>query len=311
MSTYRILVLRALGLGDLLTAVPALRALRRAHRSAHITLAGPVALAALLPAGLVDEVRDARSLAPLDADLAGADLAVNLHGRGPQSTTVLDDIRPHRLLAFGRTSTWRADEHEVHRWCRLLSESGFPADPCQLDLDVPDDPPLARGALLVHPGAAQLSRRWPVERWAQVARRLQGSGRVLVTGSTQERPLARQVVAAAGLPSAACVAGATDVRGLAALIGCARLLVSADTGVAHLATALRTPSVVLFGPTSPQLWGPPPERMQHQVLWAGRAGDNFAGRVDPGLLELTVDQVVDSVDALLSHPARIPEPMPR
>jgi ADP-heptose:LPS heptosyltransferase len=304
-SAYRILVLRALGLGDLLTAVPALRGLRRAYRTAHITLAGPAALAALLPAGLVDEVRETAPLASLDVDLAGVDLAVNLHGRGPQSAALLADTRPHRLIAFGRTSTWTADEHEVHRWCRLLSESGIPADPTELDLEMPDAPPLVRGAVLVHPGAAQLSRRWPVERWAQVARRLQEAGPVLVTGSAGERPLAEQVVAAAGLPAAACVAGATDVRGLAALIGSARLLVSADTGVAHLATALRTPSVVLFGPTSPRLWGPPLERSWHRALWAGRDGENFGDRVDPGLLELTAEQVTSEAAALLTQSASL------
>lgn len=305
MSAYRILVLRALGLGDLLTAVPALRGLRRAYRTAHIILAGPAALAALLPAGLVDEVRETAPLASLDVDLAGVDLAVNLHGRGPQSAALLADTRPHRLIAFGHTSTWTADEHEVHRWCRLLSESGIPADPTELDLEMPDAPPLARGAVLVHPGAAQLSRRWPVERWAQVARRLQEAGPVLVTGSAGERPLTEQVVAAAGLPAAACVAGATDVRGLAALIGSARLLVSADTGVAHLATALRTPSVVLFGPTSPRLWGPPLERSWHRALWAGRAGENFGDGVDPGLLELTAEQVTSEAAALLTQSASL------
>ncbi len=300
MSADRIVVLRALGLGDLLTAVPALRALRRAFPDARITLAGPAALAALLPAGLVDEWCDTRPLAALDADLIGADLAVNLHGRGPQSTAVLVATAPRRLVSYGVTSTWREDEHEVHRWCRLLTEAGMPADPGELDLEIPDVEPLAREAVLVHPGAAQPSRRWPVQRWAEVARRLQRLGPVLVTGSAGERSRAEAVTAAAGLPAQACVAGATDVRGLAALVGHARLLVSADTGVAHLATALRTPSVVLFGPTSPRLWGPPPDRSRHRVLWAGHTGDNFAGRVDPGLLELTAEQVVDSAQGLLA-----------
>ncbi|MGI8537151.1 MAG: glycosyltransferase family 9 protein [Mycobacteriales bacterium] len=299
MSADPIVVLRALGLGDLLTAVPALRALRRAHPAARITLVGPAPLAALLPAGLVDEARDTAPLAPLDADLVGADLGVNLHGRGPQSTDLLRATAPRRLVSFGVTSTWWTDEHEVYRWCRLLTESGMAADPGELDLEVPDAEPLARDAILVHPGAAQVSRRWPVQRWAEVARRLTVAGPVLITGSTGERGLAEQVTAAAGLPPEACVAGNTDVRGLASLVGHARLLISADTGVAHLATALRTPSVVLFGPTSPRLWGPPSERLRHRVLWAGRTGDNFADRVDPGLLELTSDQVVDSAWGLL------------
>lgn len=301
MSPARVVVLRALGLGDLLTAVPALRALGRAQPSAHITLVGPAGPASLLPAGLVDEVRHSAPLTPLDPDLAFPDLAVNLHGRGPQSTRLLQELRPRSLVAYGVSATWRADEHEVSRWCRLLSEAGMPANPTELDLPVPDRPTVL-GAVLVHPGAAQESRRWPVERWAEVARELQREAFVLVTGSESERPLAQAVVDAAGLPPGACVAGDTDLLGLAALVGAARLLVSVDTGVAHLATALRTPSVVLFGPTPPQLWGPPADRPQHRVLWAGRTGDNFADRVDAGLLELTPGEVVAAAQEQLAAP---------
>jgi hypothetical protein len=57
---------------------------------------------------------------------------------------------------------------------------------------------------------------------------------------------------------------------------------------------------VLFGPTPPSLWGPPADRPQHRVLWAGRTGDNFADEVDPGLLELLPDDVLAAADALLA-----------
>jgi len=71
-----------------------------------------------------------------------------------------------------------------------------------------------------------------VQRWAEVARRLQDCGRVLVTGSAGEREVAEQVIAAAGLPPEACVAGDTDLCGLASLVGHARLLV--PTPVWHI-----------------------------------------------------------------------------
>jgi ADP-heptose:LPS heptosyltransferase len=69
----------------------------------------------------------------------------------------------------------------------------------------------------------------------------------------------------------------------------------ADTGVAHLATALGTPSVVLFGPTPPARWGPPPERTRHRVLWAGRSGDPNGDRPDPGLLTLQPRDVLEAI----------------
>ena len=65
----------------------------------------------------------------------------------------------------------------------------------------------------------------------------------------------------------------------------------------HLATALGTPSVVLFGPTDPARWGPP-EAGPHRVLWAGRTGDPHGDRPDPGLLTITVDEVARAVASL-------------
>ena len=85
-----------------------------------------------------------------------------------------------------------------------------------------------------------------------------------------------------------------------ALVAAARLLVSPDTGVAHLATAFGTPSVVLFGPTPPARWGPPADRPQHRALWAGRTGDNFAPAPDAGLLQLTVEQVLQAARLALN-----------
>ena len=80
---------------------------------------------------------------------------------------------------------------------------------------------------------------------------------MVVTGSAAERPLATAVAVRAGLPPAAVLAGRTDLLGLAALVAGARLVVCGDTGLGHLATAYRTPSVLLFGPTPAEGWGPP------------------------------------------------------
>ena len=295
---HDVLVLRALGLGDLLTAVPALRGVRRGL-GGRVVLAAPAALGPVaLLSGAVDEVLDAAPLAPLPA-LSPA-VAVNLHGCGPQSTAVLRATRPGRLLAYDVPGgpAWDENEHERLRWCRLLTSYGLAADPDDLDLDPPKREPLARDVVLVHPGAAYASRRWPAERWAAVAQALDRRGeRVLVTGSPDEGDLAREVAERAGLPGDAVVAGRTGLLALVALVAAARLLVSGDTGIAHLATAVRTPSVVLFGPASPERWRPPADRPQHRVLWSGRTGDVFADTPDPGLLTLTPGDVLREADA--------------
>jgi ADP-heptose:LPS heptosyltransferase len=308
----RVVALRALGLGDLLTAVPALHALRAAHPRAELAVAAPRALAPLIRLAGCTPI-DAAPLRPLCAAAGGADLLVNLHGRGPQSHAVALAAAPRRLIAFAhaavpqtrRMPAWRAGEHEVLRWCRLLAESGIPADPARLDLPAPPLPAelaYARGATVIHPGAASAARRWPAARYAVVAADEAAASRsVVLTGAAAERPLALRVAGVAGLPPAAVLAGRTDLQGLAAVVAHAGRVVCGDTGVAHLATAFGVPSVVLFGPTSPQTWGPPPARAdRHRELWAGRTGDPHADQPHDGLLEIAPRAVLDQLAALPS-----------
>lgn len=303
----RVVVLRALGLGDLLVAVPALRVVRDAFPAHHRTLVAPAALAPLV--ALLDDAVD--TVAPADFrttvgrvpdELAGSDVAVNLHGRGPQSHRALQALRPSRLVAFANAAAgcdgpdWDPGEHERVRWCRLL---GAPerADDFRLPTP-PARPPAVAGATVVHPGAAAAARRWPADRWAAVARHERAKGRpVLVTGGPAEVDLAKAVALRAGLDGSAVLAGHTDVAALAAVVAAAGRVACADTGVAHLATAFATPSVVLFGPVPPQRWGPPASG-PHIALWAGRTGDPHADRPDPGLLRLTVDTVTGALDTL-------------
>jgi ADP-heptose:LPS heptosyltransferase len=290
--------------------VPALRALAAAFPDGRRRLAGPAALAPL--ARLADpelEVVGVPPLAPLPPALHGADVAVNLHGRGPQSHAVLRAAGPRLLIAFAHPDfpeagdiEWREEEHEVRRWCRLLTGSGVPADPARLDLEVPPAWPVpahARDATVIHPGAASPARRWPAERWAVVARAERAAGRgVVLTGGPGERGLATEIAVRADLGPDAVLAGCTDVTGLAATVAAAGRVVCGDTGVAHLATAFGVPSVVLFGPTPPELWGPPADRPWHLALWAGRRGDPHADQPHEGLLAIAPEDVVAALEGL-------------
>jgi ADP-heptose:LPS heptosyltransferase len=75
-------------------------------------------------------------------------------------------------------------------------------------------------------------------------------------------------------------------------------VVCGDTGVGHLATAFGTPSVLLFGPTPPALWGPPASRPQHRVLHHGGRGDPHGATLDPALAAISVADVLREIDAL-------------
>ena len=304
----RILALRALGLGDLLTAVPALRALKDHHPDADLALATTPAMAALagaLPG--VDRVMAVEELGALPATEVRPDLAVNLHGSGPESHRRLLDLDPARMIAFRHPAVpqvhgpdWDAHEHEVVRWCRLLEASGIPADPTRRAVDPPPGsvPPRALGATVVHPGAKSAARRWPADRFAAVAHHAHATGhRVVVTGSPGERGLAERVARDAELPSASVLAGRTDVVDLLRVVAAAGRVVCGDTGVAHVASATGTPSVVLFGPMDPARWGPP-DRPEHTVIWHGREGDPLADEPFPGLLDIAVSEVVAAMDDL-------------
>jgi ADP-heptose:LPS heptosyltransferase len=122
--------------------------------------------------------------------------------------------------------------------------------------------------------------------------------RVAITGGPSERRLARDVAIWAGLPADAVLAGRTDLRDLAAVIGAAGRVVCGDTGVAHLATAFGVPSVLLFGPTSPETWGPRGADGRHRVLWAGRIGDPHGLLPDRGLLEIEASDVLAELASL-------------
>jgi ADP-heptose:LPS heptosyltransferase len=307
----RLLVLRALGLGDLLVAVPALRALRRRYPSHRLVLAGPAALDPLARAtGAVDEtLPTAAPEALVWADRPPPDIVVNLHGVGPQSHGALDATRPRQRIGL-RAPGWagpewadiaRAHPHERERWCAVVEAFGVPADPTDLTLDV--RVPAPNGDVVVHPGAAYGAKRWPAERFALLTARLAGAGhRVVVTGSSLEVPLARGVAERAGLSADRVLAGRTDITGLVDAVAGAALVVCGDTGVAHLATALGTPSVVLFGPTPPHQWGPP-DGGPHLVLTdpGRRRGDPFAEDPDPALLGVDVDEVTHAANVLLSR----------
>ncbi|MFI6074400.1 glycosyltransferase family 9 protein [Actinoplanes sp. NPDC051343] len=325
-----ILVLRALGLGDLATAVPAIRGLRTVYPAEPLALAAPVGLTPLIDLiGGVSAVVDTPGLdARLPDDLQPA-IAVNLHGSGPESHRLLQAVSPSKLWAFRNAEAGHFDgppwifappqtaphpgwvgptvapgpddpirlstgeEHEVARWCRLLDHYGVPADREELGLATPNIE-VPRGLTIIHPGAKSGTRRWPPERFAAVARALRADGhRIVVTAGGDERPLGVRVAEAAGLTGHDVPT--TGLGELAALVAHARLVISGDTGISHLATAYGTPSVTLFGPMSPERWGPP-DRAYHRKLWKGTRSEpgDRPGPPHPALLAIGEKEVLEA-----------------
>ena len=312
------LALRALGLGDFLTGLPALSLLKEALPGHSVVLAAPAVFAPLVPyATAIDHLVPARELMPLDRRYTGVDVAVDMHGKGPESRLLLAELRPARLVGFADPAAglpgppWYAAEHEVARWCRLIATAfdlpDMPYPSVVGAVDVPEDDDVVEGLTLVHPGAAAASRRWPADRFAEVAAQLSREGhQVVVTGGNAERSLAEEVASASGVQ----VMLDLPLLRLLSVVAGARLVVCGDTGIAHVASNYRTPSVLLFGPVSPARWGPPDDPA-HRVIFSGvGAGDPHGSEPDAALLRITVPEVLDCVHQVLGvvDADRQPEP---
>lgn len=302
-----LLALRTLKLGDLLVAVPAVRALRRGFPDHRLVLAVPGWLEPLVE--LIDGVDVLLPTAGLDEPLPVApgriDVAVNLHGSGPESRRIIDALAARLTIAHRvpeidgetpadpRMPEWRPDLLERRRWVRLVEAFGVAGDENEVALRSSARRSGIRGATVIHVGAFYGSRQWPVERFAAVAEALRADGHdVVFTGSVAERERALAVSRRGRFDDATVLAGALGLGEFAALVEDARLVVSADTGAAHLASAYERPSVVLFGPAAPENWGPPPG--PHVVLTdpSRRRGETFSAEPDPALLAVTVEQVL-------------------
>ncbi|NQD87044.1 glycosyltransferase family 9 protein [Paenarthrobacter sp. CM16] len=303
-----LLALRALKLGDLLVAVPALRGLRRAFPEHRILYAAPAWIAeALELVGGIHHLPTPGLDDPLTVPRGAVDVAVNLHGNGAESRLRIEELQANRVVAHASAGTdgpeWTTGIPERERWTRLLNWHGIDADPLDYRLNRPAVPSPRPGATVIHVGAAYGSRLWPVERFADVAVELAAAGhQVVLTGGTSERARAEETAALAKLKGAnlddGLLAGRQGLAEFAATIAEARLVISADTGAAHLASAYERPSVVLFGPAPAEEWGPPPG--PHVVLTAVelRRGDVFSADPDPALLAVSVRDVLDAVERL-------------
>lgn len=299
----RIGVFRALMLGDLLCATPALRALRHAWPRAEITLIGlPWAASLAQRLSCIDhfEVFPGHAALPerpaeLSAwpgflqrmQLRAFDLLVQLHGSGDVVNALLSLFGARHLASFaepGRhagdpalSCAWPTTGTEVERLLALTDRLGVQRQGSELEFPVsPDDHArLAAAApelgslgsyVIVHAGAQLPSRRWPVERFAAVADAMDEAGyAVVLTGSEVERGLVKKLGKAMHAP-ALDLCARTGLFELGALVQRARLLVCNDTGLSHVAAALRTPSVVISSGADVARWAPA-DAQHHRALW--------------------------------------------
>lgn len=299
----KVAVFRALNLGDMLCAMPAIRALRSRLPDARITLVGLDSAAPVLkhfsayldelvvfpgdPAFPEQPVRN-DALPAFYRDMRGRafDLVLQLHGSGQRSNDIVKEMAPGQWAGFvpqaeqavpGRLLLWPDHLHEIHRYLALLTHMGMDAtdDRLELPISAQDDAEAVELAarrglnldqtVFVHPGARLASRRWPLERYAQVARALSDAGwQIAITGSKSEAPMVLSLERAVGRP---CIdlCGDTSLGVLAGLLRRGRLLVCNDTGISHVAASVHLPSVVIASGSDVARWAPL-DAARHSVL---------------------------------------------
>jgi len=127
-----------------------------------------------------------------------------------------------------------------------------------------------RPLIVVAPMAAHATKRWPVENWQALVKRLTAADAdVVVVGGAQDAPTCT-AVAEPGRERAFSAAGEMGLQGTGSLLARARVSVAGDTGAMHMSTAVRTPVVALFGPTVEAL-GYFPYRAEATVIQRGLA----------------------------------------
>ena len=202
-------------------------------------------------------------------------------------------------------------EHNLTLVSTVIEQSGAHVGPPRFPLAIlPEDDAIVKRALNEHhltdfyvlnPGGGWLSKCWPAERYGELHRRIaeRYGWRAVVSFGPGEDALARDVIRAAG--NSAPVAIPLALGPLMALLRRAKLMVSADTGPLHLASALGTPAVGLFGPTDPARNGPYTSKAEKgdiavrnpsNALTTYRRGASYS----PAMLSITVEQVLDAVE---------------
>ncbi|WP_455245761.1 lipopolysaccharide heptosyltransferase II [Petrachloros mirabilis] len=289
MADYRhILLIKPSSLGDIVHAMPTVAALRHAYPSATVTW-----LVKRQWSGLVERINGVDRVWAVGSGLKGwlsqvpalraekFDVAVDLQGLFRSATTAWLSGAPRRIGFANareggawwynqRVSVSTTEMHAVDRYLLVAEAMGAKSGHAEFSFRVPQSDHehvdrllrlsgLAPGARWV---AMTIAARWPTKRWpassfAALADRLntEGSGPVLFLGGPDERA---DVAAVKSMmkTNAIDLAGALPIEYLPALLGKAAALITNDSGPMHIAAAVGTPVVALFGPTSPVRTGP-------------------------------------------------------
>ncbi len=288
----RVLLINSTALGDLLFSTPAIRGLAERFPAWQVDI---LVQSGLLPLVAADPrlhrcwpyPKGSPGLWRLSRELRAQhyDLVIILHGNDPEATLLAHHTgapyiigSAHSTLSFAYSYAvprQGLSEHAIDRRLSFVQPLGVEVQEKQMAIFLPTEVRERAAALLaehcgrlppvliaLHPGGSDAYKRWPVQRFGELARWLAATygASLLIIGTANERPLAEQVASQAGVP-ALVTGGRFDLLTVAGLLSHCQLLVGNDSGPFHLGLALKIPSLGLFGADAPERVGP------YQVPW--------------------------------------------
>jgi len=285
MRSARLLVLRGGAVGDFVVTLPALHALRRRWPDAHIEVIGYPHVAQLAVwMGLANRIRslDEARIARYFADNAqirdedqiffsSFDIVINyLHD--PEKI-LHDNLKRCGVPVLIQASPLIRDRHAVdHLMQPLESLAIYPDEKSAAGgfpelLASPAEPWIA-----LHPGSGGKKKCWPIDSFISLARRLQdtfGQPPVFITGDVERELIPDLEARLSPFPRW----HQQPLTKLAAKLATASAFIGNDAGITHLAAAVGTPTLALFGPTDPALWGPRGKRVSILTAPGGNMAD--------------------------------------
>lgn len=296
----KIAVFRALQLGDILCAIPAIRTLKRALPGATLFYVGLPTMRPLLQRyafidvyidfpgyrGLPEQPYDEAKTKAFVKHIRSMefDLLVQMQGNGTIVNSFLAQWGSKRLVGFCPESD-QVDEdwllypdtlHEVDRHLQLVKQLGVALTPEDRRMAYPlfpadwDNFSALKGTFrlnryaIVHVGSRSTDRQWPLRNFAVLAEHLLRRGlQIVLTGTAGEAPLALEMQQLLPIGSVINLAGRTSLGLLGCVVQQAELLVSNCTGISHIAAALETKSLILSLDGEPERWGPQNQRIHH------------------------------------------------
>ena len=337
----KILLIQLKRIGDLILTTPAIAAMRQKFPDAHLTLVISKDGKALAPAiaGVNKLLVMPRGLAGFGAAAAIAtskfDYCIDFTRNDRSALLVLLSRAKKRIVSFRikvrskfRTRFYNEfvphrmrDMHTIDYHLALLQPLGISNAAPAVNLELPKSAKatadellnkqhVGRPFIVFHPGSARPEKFWDAERWAEVinhAANTHNVDLVLTGGASPLEQVHIRDIKAKVQAQVIDLSGKTDLLTLAALIAKARLLITVDSAPMHLASATKTPQVVLFGPTNPFHWRP----LESPALILQGTSASPLSEFVPKQPRLPMNQistqgVIDAMETLLSAPATSP-----